>query len=156
RTRARTALRSLARLGARGASVLQPNGVVHYLPVGEIEPGMIVLLAAGDRVPVDARIVEGRSELDVSLVSGESFPRAVTEGDAVPAGTLNLGGPLKIEARAAAKDSFLAEMTRLVEAAEAGRAIYRRIADRAARLYAPVVHVTALLTFAAWMLAGSD
>jgi Cu2+-exporting ATPase len=156
RTRTRTALRNLARLGARGASVLQPDGSARYVPVGDIQPGMTLLLAAGERIPVDARVIEGRSELDVSLVSGESVPRAVTVGDAVPAGTLNLAGPIKIEARAAARDSFLAEIMRMVEVAEAGRATYRRIADRAARLYAPVVHVTALLTFAAWMVVGAD
>ena len=94
-------------------------------------------------MPVDARVVEGRSDIDGSLVSGESVPQPVAAGDRLQAGTLNLTGPLTIEATAAASDSFLAEMTRMMEAAEAGRTAYRRIADRAARLYAPVVHVTA-------------
>jgi Cu2+-exporting ATPase len=107
-------------------------------------------------VPVDARVVEGRSDLDGSLVSGESLPKPVVPGDRLQAGTLNLTGPLTIEATAAAGESFLAEMTRMMEAAEAGRAVYRRIADRAARLYAPVVHVTALLTFVGWMIAAGD
>ena len=156
RERARTAVKGLARLAARGASVLQPDGSQRYLPVGEIRPGMTILLAAGDRVPVDARVVEGRSDLDGSLVSGESLPKPVVPGDRLQAGTLNLTGPLTIEATAAASESFLAEMTRMMEAAEAGRAVYRRIADRAARLYAPVVHVTALLTFVGWMIATGD
>ena len=117
---------------------------------------MTILLAAGDRVPVDARVVEGRSDLDGSLVSGESLPKPVVPGDRLQAGTLNLTGPLTIEATAAAGESFLAEMTRMMEAAEAGRAVYRRIADRAARLYAPVIHVTALLTFVGWMIAAGD
>ena len=92
-----------------------------------------------------ARVVEGRSELDCSLVTGESVPRPVAAGDSRcrPARSTS-PAPLTIEATAAAQDSFLAEMTRMMEAAEAGRTAYRRIADRAARLYAPVVHLTAL------------
>jgi Cu2+-exporting ATPase len=156
RERARHAVSGLAKLAARGAMVLDPDGLHRYLPVGEILPGMSLLLPAGERVPVDARVIGGRSELDCALVSGESIPRSVAEGDALQAGTLNLTAPLTIEATAAAKDSFLAEMTRMMETVEAGRSRYRRIADRAARLYAPVVHLTALMTFAGWMIAGSD
>src|SRR5690606_20369947 len=115
-----------------------------------------ILLAAGERVPVDARVEHGRSDLDCSLVSGESAPQPVAPGASIRAGTLNLTGPLTITATAAAKDSFLAEMVRLMEAAEAGRSGYRRIADRAARLYAPVVHLTALLSFLGWMAATGD
>ncbi|HZX85029.1 MAG TPA: heavy metal translocating P-type ATPase, partial [Reyranella sp.] len=156
RERARTAVEGLARLAPRGASVRQPDGSQRYLPVEDIRPGMAVLLAAGDRVPVDGRIVEGRSEIDGSLVSGESVPRPVTAGDCLQAGTLNLSGPLTLEVSAAAQDSFLAEMTRLMEMAEAGRTVYRRIADRAARLYAPVIHVTAFATFVGWMILTGD
>jgi Cu2+-exporting ATPase len=156
RERARTAVKGLARLAARGAWVVQPDGTQHYLAVDAIRAGMTILLAAGDRVPVDARIVEGRSELDVSLVSGESLPQAVAPGALLQAGTLNLTGPLKIEAMAAASESFLAEMMRMMESAEAGRAGYRRLADRAARLYAPVIHVTAFAAFVSWTLATGD
>jgi P-type Cu2+ transporter len=156
RERARTAVKGLARLAARGALVLQPDGKHFYVPVNEIEPGMTILLAAGERVPVDARVAQGRSELDCSLVSGESLPQPVAKGSVLQAGTLNLTAPLTIVATAAAKDSFLAEMTRMMEAAEAGRSSYRRIADRAARLYAPVIHLTALLTFVGWMIAVGD
>jgi P-type Cu2+ transporter len=156
RERARAAVKGLARLAARGALVVQPDGTRCYLPVSEIEPGMTVQLAAGERVPVDARVAGGRSALDCSLVSGESLPRPVAEGSVLQAGTLNLTGPLTIVATAAAKDSFLAEMTRMMEAAETGRSSYRRIADRAARLYAPVIHLTALLTFVGWLIAAGD
>lgn len=80
RERARTAVKGLARLAARGAQVLQPDGSQNYLPVGDLVPGMTIALAAGDRVPVDARVVAGQSELDVSLVTGESRPRPVEAG----------------------------------------------------------------------------
>ena len=144
RERARTAVKGLARLAARGATVLRPDGSQQYLPLAAIRPGMTILLAPGDRVPVDAQILRGRSELDVSLTTGESLPQPVAVGDRLQAGTLNLTGALTIEAIAAAQESFLAEMTRMMEAPRPASAY--RIADRAARLYAPVVHLTALLT----------
>ena len=156
RERARTAVKGLARLAARGALVLQPDGRHAYVPVADIHPGMTVLLAAGERVPVDARVVKGQSELDCSLVSGESLPQPASEGSILQAGTLNLTGPLTIVATAAANDSFLAEMVRMMEVAESGRSAYRRIAGRASRLYAPVVHLTALMTFIGWMIAAGD
>jgi Cu2+-exporting ATPase len=156
REKARAAVKGLARLAARGAFVLHPDGSRSYLPVERIEPGMPILLAAGERVPVDARVTKGRSEIDVSLISGESVPQPAVAGSALQAGTLNLTGPLTVVATATAKDSFLAEMMRMMEAAEAGRSAYRRLADRAARLYAPAVHLTALLTFAGWMITAGD
>ena len=156
RERARQAVNGLARLSTRGAMVLKADGTQTYLPVDEIEPGMTILLAAGERVPVDGRVLKGRSELDRSLVSGESAPQPASEGTELQAGILNLTGPLTIAATASAKNSFLAEMIAMMEAAESGRSSYRRIADRAARLYAPVVHTTAFLTFVGWMIASGD
>ena len=117
---------------------------------------MTILLAAGERVPVDGRVLSGQSDLDCSLVSGESVPQPVGAGSLLQAGTLNLTGPLTIVATAAAKDSFLAEMLQMMEAAESGRSAYRRIADRASRLYAPVVHLSAAATFIGWMAATGD
>ncbi|MEO8559230.1 MAG: heavy metal translocating P-type ATPase, partial [Rhodospirillales bacterium] len=156
RERARQAVSGLARLAARGAVVLQPDGTSRYLPTNRIEPGMTIMLAAGERVPVDARVASGISELDSSLVTGESVPQAAAAGSILQAGTLNLTGPLTIVATAAATDSFLAEMVRMMEAAESGRSNYRRIADRAAALYAPAVHSAAFLTFVGWIAATGD
>ena len=156
RERARQAVSSLVRLAARSAFVVQADGTQTYLPVEEIEPGMTVVLGAGERVPVDATVSKGESELDVSLVSGESVPLHATAGSKVLAGTLNLTGPLMLVATAKAGSSFLAEMIRMMEAAEQGRSGYRRIADRAAALYAPVVHTVALLTFIGWIIATGD
>src|SRR5690606_9931500 len=95
-------------------------------------------------------------DLDQSLITGESLPVAVAPGAVLRAGTLNLTGPLTIRATAAANASFLAEMMRLMEAAEAGRGTYRRIADRASDLYAPVVHLAAILSFLGWMLVDGN
>ncbi len=156
REKARAAVRGLVRLSPRGATVLRADGSRDYLPVKEIAPDMRILLAAGERVPVDAVVAEGRSEIDCAIATGESVPRHVGPGSALQAGTTNLSGPLVVVAAARAEESFLAEMVRLMEAAEGGRARYRRLADRAAQLYSPVVHATAFLTFLGWMAATGD
>ena len=156
RDRARSAVLGLARLAPRGAVVLGADGTRDYRAVEDIEPGNRLLIAAGERIPVDARVESGDSDLDCSLVSGESRPVAVGTGSDVRAGTLNLTGPLVLEATACAEDSFLAEMMRMMEAAEGGRTRYRRIADRVSSLYAPVVHLAALLTFIGWMVVQGD
>ena len=156
RDRARVAVKGLARLASRGAYVVSPDGSERYLPIQEIEPGMALRIMPGDRIPADGTITAGRSDLDCSLISGESAPRTVAPGDELRAGVLNLTGPLTILVTAAPKDSFLADMLRMMEAAESGRSRYHRIADRASRLYAPVVHLAAFLTFVGWMLANGD
>jgi Cu2+-exporting ATPase len=156
REKARAAVQGLIRLTPRGATVLREGGGRDYVPVSDIERGMRIALAAGDRAPVDGRVEEGRSEFDCALATGESAPRPVAAGDLVQAGTLNLTGALVMVATARARDSFLAEMVRLVEAAEGGRARYRRLADRMASLYSPVVHAAAFLTFVGWMIVTGD
>ena len=156
RERARSAVRGLVQLAARGARVLQADGKQVYLPVSEIQTGMTIMLAAGERVPVDATVIKGMSELDVSLVSGEQTPVPAIIGTLLRAGTLNLTGPLMIVATATPDNSFLGEMVRMMEAAEQGRTAYRRIADRAASLYAPIVHLTALSALIGWFLATGD
>jgi len=156
RERTRTAVRNLARMAPRGALVVNADGSREYLPLSEVTPGMQLLLVAGERVPVDASVVSGRSDLDRSLVSGESVPVSVGPGDRIEAGTLNLTGPLLLRSEAAERDSTLAEMLRMMEAAEGGRSRYRRIADRAAAFYSPAVHLTALLAFVGWMIYGGD
>ena len=156
RDKARSAVVGLARLAPRGAIVIAADGSREYAPVSEIEPGNRLLIAAGERIPVDAQVVSGASDLDCSLINGESRPQSVAAGSAVRAGTLNLTGPLTLEATARADDSFLAEMMRMMEAAEGGRTRYRRIADRVSALYAPVVHLTAFVTFLGWMAIDGD
>jgi Cu2+-exporting ATPase len=156
RQRARVAITGLTRLAPRGAMVIDRAGRRAYLPVGEIVPGMRLLIAAGERLPVDSIVESGHSELDCSMATGESEPQAVAPGAIVRAGMLNLTQPLTVRATAAARDSFLAEMMRLMEAAEGGRARYRRLADRVSALYTPVVHATAFLAFLGWMAAAGD
>jgi len=156
RERARTAVKGLARLAPRGALVEHADGTREYLALREIEPGMTILLAAGERVPVDATVIGGSSDLDRSLVSGESAPVSIGPGARLEAGTLNLTGPLIVRAEAGERDSTLAELMRLVETAEGGRNRYRRLADRVAGYYAPVVHLAALATFLGWVAVNGD
>lgn len=156
RDRARSAVVGLARLQPQGALIVGEDGKRDYRPVAEIREGDRILIAAGERIPVDTVIESGASDIDASIISGESAPLSVSPGDRLSAGALNLTGPLTVIATRAVADSFLAEMTRLMEAAEGGRARFRRIAERVSTLYAPVVHLTALITFIGWMLANGD
>ncbi len=152
RERARTAVTGLSRLAVKGASRVE-DGELSYAPLDEVRPGMILRVAAGERVPVDGVVVRGTSDVDRSLVSGESAPFAASGGDRVEAGTLNLSGSIDIEALATAENSFLADIIRMMEAAENGRGRYVRVADRLARIYAPAVHILAAVTFVGWLVA---
>ena len=156
REKARSAVSGLARLAPVGATVVNADGARQYVPITEVEPGAILFIAPGDRIPVDGVVETGSSDLDRSLVSGESAPARAMPGTAVQAGLMNLTGPLTIRATAHAENSFLAEMVRMMEAAEGGRARYRRLADRASALYSPVVHTIAVISFLGWLSATGD
>ncbi|WP_323015764.1 heavy metal translocating P-type ATPase [Devosia sp.] len=156
RERARTAVKGLARLAPAGAMVLDGETGPAYLPLAEIEPGMTLSIAIGDRIPLDGTVTAGHSALDRSLLTGESRPDPVGPGQSVPAGALNLSGPLTIRATADEQNSTLHRLVQLLDDAESGRNRYRRIADRAAALYSPVVHLAAILAFAGWMLFNGD
>jgi P-type Cu2+ transporter len=154
RARARLAVEQLAALNATAATVLDDDGTTRDLPPTSVQPGMRVLVSAGGRVPVDGMIESGTSELDLSILSGESAPVARRAGDEVFAGAVNLTAPLRIVTRQSGSRTLLADIIGLMEAAEARRGRYVRIADRVARYYSPVVHSVALLTFLGWTLIG--
>ncbi|WP_018237289.1 heavy metal translocating P-type ATPase [Ensifer sp. BR816] len=156
RGKARSAVGALARLAPRGGNVIGADGTVAYVALADIRLGMHLLVAAGDRVPVDGVVVKGISELDCALVSGESQWRHAEAGTTIRSGVMNLTNPLTLLVTAAADNSFLAEITRMMEAAESGRSTYRRIADRAAGLYSPVVHGLAFLSLIAWFYGTGD
>lgn len=156
REKARGAVRNLARLAPRTVLRVNADGHREAVAIAEIMPGDTIEIAAGERVPVDAEIISGQSELDLSLVNGETVPVATTQGAKLLAGTLNLSGALQLRATRPATDSFLARMIGLMEAAESTRSGYRRIADRAADIYAPAVHLLALIAFLGWGFASGD
>jgi len=152
---ARSAAARLLALSARSAMRIEPDGAAIHVPVGEIAPGDRVRVAAGERIPVDATIVEGASDIDKSLLTGEAEPEPVAVGARVFAGTLNLTGPLLVQVTAKSGDTLLADIARLMEAAERSGSRFVRIADRAARVYAPAVHILAATTFVGWLAAGA-
>ncbi|GGB48872.1 nitrogen fixation protein FixI [Roseibium aquae] len=154
RGRTRSFAENIAALKAEVAARIGEDGLIREVPLSKIEPGDLVLVPAGDRVPVDGVIEEGVSEIDQSLVTGESVLVPVAGGARVYAGTLNGDGALKVRVSAASGATLLDEVNRLLETAAQAKSHYVQIADRAARLYAPVVHTAAALTFAAWTLWG--
>jgi Cu2+-exporting ATPase len=155
RDKARAGVNALLSQAAPGASVVLPDGNLHWVIATELAPGMMMRVAAGERLAADGEIVSGSSAFDQSLLTGESLPVRAGIGATVHTGTLNLDAPVDIRVTAAGADTSLAEIARLMDAAEQPRSVYVRIADRASRLYAPAVHTLALATFVGWMIAGA-
>lgn len=155
RDRARTGVEALLRQTAPGGTVLLPDGGTQWLKADAIEPGMRMIVAAGERMAADGVVEDGRSTVDLSLITGESRPEPMAAGMRAVAGTLNLDAPLTIRVTAAGDRTTLADIARMMDAAGQSRSRYVRIADRAARLYAPAVHTLAAASFAGWMIAGA-
>ncbi|ABS63145.1 heavy metal translocating P-type ATPase [Parvibaculum lavamentivorans DS-1] len=155
RAKACSAAQNLLGLRAIAATLIAPDGSQRSVAIENLEPAMRVIVASGGRIPADGEVMSGIGDVDTSLVTGESVPEAVKPGSTVFAGTLNLGAPLVIRVTKRDDDSLLAEIVRLMESAEQGRARYVRIADRAARLYSPAVHIMAFGTLALWFALGA-
>ena len=155
RRRTRAFAGNLAALKAETATKFVGGEEVRTVPIAAIEPGDIVLIRPGERSAVDGSVVGGQSEIDQSLITGETLPITAAPGTAVYAGTLVRSGTLRVRVAAACEDTLMAEITRLLDNALQARSRYLRLAERAARLYAPVVHATALLTMLGWLIAGA-
>ncbi|WP_315707013.1 MULTISPECIES: cation-translocating P-type ATPase [unclassified Bradyrhizobium] len=156
RRRTRAVAGNLAALKAETATKFVGADEISEVPVAAIRAGDIVLLRPGERCAVDGVVIEGRSEIDQSLITGETLYVPAEQGTAVYAGSLNISGTLRVKVSAAAEGTLLAEISRLLDNALQARSRYMRLADRASRLYAPVVHATALLTVLGWVLAGAS
>ena len=155
RVKAKGAAENLIGLKALAATVIGSDGKPRRMPARALQPGMRILVAAGERIPVDGRVTSGVSEIEESLITGETLPRLVHETATVHAGTVNISTPIEVEATATDEGTLIAEIARLMQAAEQGRGRYVRLADRAARIYAPGVHILGAVTFIGWMLAGA-
>jgi P-type Cu2+ transporter len=153
RRRTRSVAENLAALRGETAARIGPDGTVKDVPLSKIDPGDRVLVRPGERISVDGIVERGTSDIDQSLVTGETATVAVTLSDRVYAGTMNVTGTLTVRVTAATEDTLLSEVNRLLEAAAQAKSKYMRLADRVARHYAPVVHTAALLTFLAWTFA---
>ncbi len=157
RTRAvaRSAAEELAALEVPRA-IRITDGTEQTVAPADLRIGDIVLVRPGSRCPVDGEIVTGTSELDRSLLTGETVPVAAAPGQAISAGEVNLTGPLTIRANAVGQDTSLHRMADLVAIAESGRSRYTSLADRAAKLYAPGVHILSALSFVGWFIYSQD
>jgi len=155
--RRRTAVEAetLATLRADSALKRGEDGNLVRVPLSAVRPGDIVVVRPGERVPVDGEVLSGRSDVDRSLVTGETLPATVAPGDIVHAGTLNGAGLLTVVVTAAVEGTLMAEIERLIGEAQSVKSGALRLADRAARAYAPVVHSSAFLTAAGWLIVGA-
>ncbi|MCB1494428.1 MAG: heavy metal translocating P-type ATPase, partial [Bauldia sp.] len=155
RRKTRTLAGNLAALKGETAELIQPDGSIRTVPAAAIHAGRSILVRPGQRVAADGTVVAGGSTVDESLITGETLPKTVREGDMVYAGTLNLSGPLTVRATALSGESLVDEVQRLLDKATEARSRRVKLADRAARLYAPFVHLTALLAAIGWLVAGA-
>ena len=156
RRKTRAVAGNLAVLKAETATKFVGADEICEVPIAAIQPGDIVLLRPGERCAVDGSVVEGRSKIDQSLITGETPPVKAAPGTAVYAGTLNLTGALRVRVAAASEGTLLAEVGRLLDNAVQARSRYVQLADRASRLYAPVVHAAALVTMLGWVAFGAS
>ena len=157
RTRAvaRSAAEELTALEVPRATLLR-DGTEQVVNVADLAPGDVIRIRPGARVAADGQVIAGMSEIDRSLLTGESLPVQAGPGAVLSAGEVNLTGPLDLRVSAAGRDSSLTRLAHLVAMAEATRGRYASLAERASRLYSPVVHVVALFSYGLWMYWTGD
>ncbi len=148
------ALRALLDMGARDVAVLR-NGVELRVPVSQLAVDDVFVVRPGEKIATDGVVTEGRSAVDESMLTGESVPVEVGAGSTVVGATVNVGGRLIVRATRVGADTQLAQMARLVEQAQTGKASVQRLADRISGVFVPLVIVIALATFGLWLIAGA-
>ncbi|MGY4728734.1 heavy metal translocating P-type ATPase [Burkholderia pyrrocinia] len=148
------AIRALNALRPDRARVVE-HGVERDVPLAQVRVGTHVSIRPGERVPVDGRIVSGRSHIDESLITGESLPVPKDDGDAVTAGSINGEAALVVETTAIGAETTLARIIRLVESAQAEKAPIQRLVDRVSEVFVPAILGIALLTLVGWLIAGA-
>jgi Cu+-exporting ATPase len=151
--RSGAALRALLELGAKDVAVLR-DGAETRVPVDSLRPGDRFVVRPGEKVATDGVVEDGTSAVDASLLTGESVPVDVGPGDAVTGATVNAGGRLVVRATRVGNDTALAQIARLVTAAQSGKAPVQRLADRVSAVFVPVVIALSLATLAGWLMTG--
>ncbi len=155
KARSGEALRALLELGAKDAVVLR-DGVETDLPAEQLRPGDLIVVRPGEKIAADGVVVDGRSAVDTSLLTGESLPVEVEVGDTVTGATINTNGRLLVEATRVGSDTTLAQMGRMVARAQSSKAPVARLADRISGVFVPIVLVLALATLIGWLLLTGD
>ena len=157
KTSAASAIKKLAKLQPRTVAVIDANGNESVISITDLKAGALFRVAAGDVVATDGEIVEGLSELDEALISGESLPVTRRVGDLVVGATLNVGsGRLLVKATGVGKNTTLARIIRMVESAQAAKPPIQKLADRVASIFVPIVVGIAAVTFGGWLFAGHE
>jgi len=154
RGRARSAAHDLLQMMTGFSTVLRTDGTRETIPLSEITEGMTLLVAAGEKIGADGVVLLGSSDIDTSLITGETMPCAVSVGAALFAGTINIAAPITMRVTKAGERSLLSEIITLMESAEQAQAKYVTIADKISGWYTPAVHALAAATFAGWMIWG--
>jgi len=153
--RSGAALRALLELGAKDVAVVR-NGAQVRIPIAELLVGDEFVVRPGEKIATDGVVVDGTSAVDAAMLTGESAPVEVGPGDEVAGATVNVGGSLRVRATHVGADTQLAQMARLVEDAQTGKAPVQRLADRVSAVFVPAVIGIAVLTLAGWLLAGGS
>jgi Cu+-exporting ATPase len=148
------AMRDLAAAGARDACLLGQDGSEERIPAARLRPGDMIVVRPGEKIAADGTVLFGESAVDASMMTGESVPADVGEGDQVTGGTIALTGRLVVRADRVGPDTQLAELIRLVERAQADKAAVQRLADRVCGVFVPAVLVLTAVTLGGWLLAG--
>jgi Cu+-exporting ATPase len=149
------AIKNLMGLRAKTARTLR-DGVEHDVPIEEVLVGDVIIVRPGEKIPVDGQVIDGRSEIDESMITGESLPVQKQVGDDVIGATINRQGMLTFQATKVGKDTALAQIIRMVEQAQGSRAPIQRLVDKVAAVFVPIVIGLAILTFVIWMAATGD
>jgi heavy metal translocating P-type ATPase len=155
RGQASDAIEKLVELGAKTAH-LSRDGIEQDIPIDEVRVGDILLVKPGEKVPVDGKVVDGSSNIDEAMLTGESMPVSKAKGDDVFGATINIGGVLLIRATKVGQDTALAQIVRMVTEAQENKAPIQKLADRVSGVFVPIVLGIAIITAVGWYLATGD
>ncbi|HEY9434481.1 MAG TPA: heavy metal translocating P-type ATPase [Blastocatellia bacterium] len=160
RSRTSSAIKMLLGLAPKTARVIRghggPNGVEEDIPLDQVHPGDLLRVRPGEKIPVDGVVIEGRSSVDESMVTGEPIPVEKTDGAKVTGGTINVAGSFVMRAERVGADTLLAQIVRMVGEAQRSRAPIQRLADAVSAWFVPAVVIIAVITFMVWALAGPE